>query len=179
MTAAARIAVERRGEDTLIAELASRAPVGLRPLPPLGALARVALVQTSACLVSGDDVAMDVRVGRGASLEVIELSATLAHPVPADRPPIRQVVRVDVSAGGQLLWLAQPLVLASRTRMDRRLDVATAAGSRALLGETVVFGRDGEPTRRRDHATADHARRPRRQWTTPSRPRTEPSCALP
>lgn len=144
MTRASRIAVERRGEASIIADLASCDPIGLRPLAPSGALARIALVQTSACLATGDDVAMDIRVGPGASLEIVELSATLAHPVPATRPPIRHVVQVDVGAAGRLLWLAQPLVLAAHTRLHRRLDVATAPDSRALLRETVVFGRSGE-----------------------------------
>ncbi len=144
MTAAARIAVERRGGASIIAELAGCDPVGLRPLAPIGALARVAVVQTSACLVAGDDVATEVRVGPGASLEIVELSATLAHPVPAARPSIRQVMRVDVGAGGRLLWLAQPLVLAAHTRLQRRLDVATATGARVLLRDTVVFGRHDE-----------------------------------
>jgi len=144
LTPAARIAVERRGETSVIAELSSSAPVGLRPLSPVGPLARVALVQTSACLAAGDDVAMQVRVGPGASLEIVEISATLAHPVPATRTPIAQMVQVDLSTGARLLWLAEPLVLAAGTRMRRRLNVATATSSRALLGETVVFGRDGE-----------------------------------
>lgn len=144
MTQAARVGVERRGAGSIIAELGSRAPVGLRPLPPIGRLARVALVQTSACLVGGDDVEMQVRVGPGASLEIIELSATLAHPVSAAMAAIRHSVEVEVCAGGRLLWLAQPLVLAAHTRMHRRLDVAVAGDSRILLGETVVFGREGE-----------------------------------
>ncbi len=144
MTGAARIAVERRGATSFIAELASCDPVGLRPLPPNGALARVALVQTSACLVAGDDVATEVRVGPGASLEIVELSATMAHPVPATRPGIRQVATVEVGAGGRLLWLAQPLVLAASTRLYRRLDVVVADGARALLRDIVVFGRSGE-----------------------------------
>ncbi len=125
-------------------ELDSRAPVGLRVLRAAGTVARVALVQTSACLVAGDDVALEVRVGAGASLELVELSATVAHPVPASRPEIRQATGVEVDAGGRLLWLAEPLVLAAATRLHRRLDVATAPGARVLLGETVVLGREGE-----------------------------------
>lgn len=136
--------VAPRGETSVICELASCAPVGLRPLAPVGALARVALVQTSACLVAGDDVAIEVEVGPGASLEIVELSATLAHPVPAARPGITQAARIEVGAGGRLLWLARPLILAAGTRLQRRADVAMAHGARALLGDTVIFGREGE-----------------------------------
>lgn len=144
MTRSACLTVARRGAASVITELASRAPVGLRPLAPAGTRARVAVVQTSACLVAGDDVVLEVRVGPGASLEIVELSATLAHPVTAKLPAIRQTIRVEVGADGRLLWLAEPLILAAATRMHRRLDVTTATGSRALLGESVVLGRDGE-----------------------------------
>lgn len=140
----ARIVVERRDGASVVTVLDSRAPVGLRPLGPPGATARVALVQTSACLVAGDDVALDVRVGPGASLELVELSATVSHPVPAGRPAITQATRAGVDAGGRLLWLAEPLVIAAGTRLRRRLDVAAAPGARVLLGDTVVLGRDGE-----------------------------------
>lgn len=144
MTPPARIVVERRAGASVVTVLDSRAPVGLRPLGQYGASARVAVVQTSACLVGGDNVALEVRVGTGASLELVELSATLAHPVAVDRPGIRQATRVEVGAGGRLLWLAEPLVIAAGTRLHRRLDVVTAPGARVLLGETVVLGRDGE-----------------------------------
>lgn len=142
----ARIVVAQRAGVSAVVELDSRAPVGLRPLAVEGdrTVARVAIVQTSGSLVVGDDVALDVHVGPAAALELVELSATLAHPVQAEQPGIHQSVRARVGDGGWLVWLGEPLILAAGTRLARDVGIDLAGGARVLLGETIVFGRDGE-----------------------------------
>lgn len=141
---AARIVVTRRAGASVVVELESRTPVGLRPLNRGGAVARVAVLQTSGGLAAGDDVALDVCVGPGAALVLVELSATLAHPVRAAQPGIRQLVRARVGDGGRLVWLGEPLILAAGTHLARRVGIDLAGSARVLLGETVVFGRDRE-----------------------------------
>lgn len=142
----ARVVVARRAGVNVVVELDSRAPVGLRPLQSRDdrAPARVAIVQIAGGLAGGDDVRLDVQVGAGATLELVELSATLAHPVAAPRPAIHQAVRIHVGAGGRLQWLAEPLILSAGTRLARHVGLDLEDGGRALLGETVVLGRDGE-----------------------------------
>ena len=75
----ARLTVARRGSRTVLAELGSSVPVGLRRLrSSTMAMAHIALTQTAAMLVGGDEVSLEVSVGAGAGLLVRELSATIA-----------------------------------------------------------------------------------------------------
>jgi len=137
-----RLEVVRRGTLSVVQVLRSHPPLALRPLPPSGATARVAIVQSAGCLVEGDDVRLSVAVGAGAALEVVELSATLAHPVAARAVALR--TDAEVGAGGRLVWCEQPLIVAARTDLKREVRLTLAGGARALHGETLVLGRDGE-----------------------------------
>jgi urease accessory protein len=130
------LAVERRAGRTAITTLRSAAPLGLVPLGG----ARVAIVQTAACLVGDDDVRLHVRVGAGAALELVEISATVAHPG-ADA---RQSVHVEVAAGGRLVFAERPLIVAAGARVRRSVEIELAHGARALHREALVLGRHGE-----------------------------------
>lgn len=137
------LVVERRGGRSAVSELRSSPPLALRPLGGGGHLARVAIVQSSATLVAGDAVALRVVVGPGALLELIEISATLCHPVPAERS-IRQLIDVEVLDGGGIVLAEQPLILAAGTRLERFARIELQAGARCLHREALVLGREGE-----------------------------------
>ncbi len=137
-----RLEVVRRGAASVVQMLRSHPPLALRPLPSSGATARVGIVQSAACLVEGDDVRLSVAVGPGAALEVIELSATLAHPV-AERA-VRLRTDIQIGAGGRLVWCEHPLIVAARTDLVREVRLALTGDARALHGEALVLGRDGE-----------------------------------
>ncbi len=137
-----RLEVVRRGATSVVQALRSHPPLALRPLPPSGATARVAIVQSAACLVEGDDVRVSVTVGPGAALEVVELSATLAHPV-AERA-VRLRTDIEINAGGRLVWCEQPLIVAARTDLVRDVHLTLVGDARALHGEALLLGRDGE-----------------------------------
>ncbi len=137
-----RLEVVRRGTASVVQMLRSHPPLALRPLPSSGATARVAIMQSAACLVEGDDVRLSVTVGPGAALEVVELSATLAHPV-AERA-VRLRTDVEIGAGGRLIWCEQPLIVAARTDLVREVRLTLGVDARALHGEALVLGRDGE-----------------------------------
>lgn len=141
--AARIVAAAGPGGATVLAELRPAAPWAPRPLPPAGGAARVALVQTTATLCAGDDVTLEVTVGPGAALELIETGATIAHDARGG-PAARVRVHVALAAGAQLTWLAQPLVLAAGCAVERTTELALAAAARALLRETIVLGRSGE-----------------------------------
>ncbi|MDQ3632630.1 MAG: urease accessory protein UreD, partial [Actinomycetota bacterium] len=113
--------------------LCSHPPLAFRPLPASGATARVALLQSAACLVEGDDVHLSVAVGPGAALEVVELSATLAHPV--GEGSVRLGTDARVAAGGRLIWCEQPLIVAAGTDLEREVRLALAGDARALHGD--------------------------------------------
>lgn len=102
--------------------------------------ARVALVATGALLLGGDEVVIDVVVGPGAWLEVVETAGTVAYP----GPPSSWTVRARVGVGGVLVWEGLPFVVAEGADVRRRTRLEMAEGARAVLRETTVLGRAGE-----------------------------------
>ena len=104
--------------------------------------AKVALVATTALLLGGDQVEIDVRVGPGAWLEIVETAGTVAYDAEGERST--WTVRVDVATGGLLLWHGEPFVVSRGANVlrDSRFDVAP--GAAVCLRETVVLGRSGE-----------------------------------
>ncbi len=103
--------------------------------------ARVALVATGALLLGGDEVLIDVVVGAGAWLEVVETAGTVAYPGPASS----WTVRARLGAGGVLVWAGLPFVVAEGADVRREHKRSSSAdGARAVLRETTVLGRAGE-----------------------------------
>ena len=104
--------------------------------------ATVALVATTALLLGGDDVRIDVRVGPGARLEIVETAGTVAYD--AEGEPSSWTVRVHIAAGGLLLWHGEPFVVSHGANVLRDSVFELGAGATACLRETVVLGRSGE-----------------------------------
>ncbi|MBD5786650.1 urease accessory protein UreD [Cellulosimicrobium terreum] len=105
-------------------------------------VARVALVATRALLLGGDDVRVEVVVGDGVELELVEVSGTVAYN--GRGRPASWEVDVRVDDDGLLVWDALPFVVAEGADVERRTDVRLGAGAVALLRETLVLGRTGE-----------------------------------
>lgn len=109
---------------------------------------RVALVATRALLLGGDRVRVEVHVGEGVELELVEVSGTVAYAGRGRSASWDADVRVD--AGGLLVWDALPFVVADGADVERTTRVSLAAGGGrrepgvALLRETLVLGRSGE-----------------------------------
>jgi urease accessory protein len=118
--------------------------VGLRQLTQAGSFARVALVQTGATLVSGDDLRVRVIVDPGAQLELVEISATLAHPVRAGSEPAALDLQIELGDGSRLVLAGQPLIVAAGSRVRRSLSAALWGSAQFVQRETVVLGRHGE-----------------------------------
>jgi len=110
--------------------------------------ARVALVATRALLLGGDHVRVEVHVGEGVELELVEVSGTVAYAGRGRSASWDVDVRVD--ARGLLVWDARPFVVADGADVARSTGVTLAAGDAhgaggaALLRETLVLGRSGE-----------------------------------
>lgn len=102
--------------------------------------ARVALVATGALLLGGDVVRLDVTVGPGAWLEVVETAGTVCYP----GPPAGWHVNAQVGVDGVLVWAGLPFVVAQGADVVRTLRLDLADGARAVLRETTVLGRAGE-----------------------------------
>lgn len=104
--------------------------------------ARVALVATSALLLAGDEVRIDVHVGPGAWLEVVETSGTVAYD--ARGGSASWDVSIHVEAGGTLVWEGLPFVVAAGADVTRTTTATLADDAALLLRETLVLGRTGE-----------------------------------
>ncbi|MET3807424.1 urease accessory protein [Nakamurella sp. UYEF19] len=104
--------------------------------------AKVALVATTALLLGGDVVDLQLRVGPGAWLEIVETAGTVAY----DAQGVASVwhVRATVEDGGLLLWHGEPFVVADGANTLRRSVFDLGDGAVLCTRETVVLGRTGE-----------------------------------
>jgi urease accessory protein len=121
---------------TRLCELRSEAPLALRPTP-----AGVFLVGSAAGPVGGDELELDVVVGRGASLTIRSAAATLALPG-RDEVPSSMVVRADVD--GSLRWLVEPVVAVTGCRHSAEVELRVGDGGVVLWRDEFVLGRHGE-----------------------------------
>jgi len=124
--------------------LASQGLLRARALPAVRDVARVALVQTAASLLSGDRIEIAIRCGPGCRLELVEVAGTIAHDVRGG-PAAHLTVRVELAPGARLAWLAQPLVLAAGCGLERSSVIHLGEGAVMLQRDTVLLGRHGEP----------------------------------
>jgi urease accessory protein len=97
-------------------------------------------VATTALLLGGDEVTLDVSVGAGAWLEVVETAGTVAYP----GVPATWHVRARLAPGAVLIWAGLPFVVCAGADVMRDTTLDLAEGARALLRETTVLGRVGE-----------------------------------
>jgi urease accessory protein len=103
---------------------------------------RVALVPTSALLLAGDHVAVDIEVAAGCGLEIVEPGGTVAYAMRGDEAAWD--VRVRLGDRSRLVWHGEPFVVSADAAVRRSLTVALAATASAVVRETVVLGRSGE-----------------------------------
>ncbi|MEV4647326.1 urease accessory protein UreD [Saccharopolyspora sp. NPDC049357] len=107
-----------------------------------GPRVRIALVGVCATLLAGDDLRVEIAVGSGAHLELVEPSGMVAYDARGGHQ--RWASDVHVESGGSLVWAAAPFVVAGGADVDRRTGIVLDDGAVALLSETLVLGRSGE-----------------------------------
>jgi urease accessory protein len=113
---------------------------------------RVGLLATTALLLGGDQVELEIVVGEDATLELLDVAGTVAYHGRGATSGWQ--VRLQLEAGARLRWSGEPLVVSYGARVIRSLDVDLAASSSLMLRETVVLGRSGEPGGRCTSRTA-------------------------
>jgi urease accessory protein len=116
---------------------------------------RVAVLAEGALLVAGDDVSVGMRVGPGVRLDVVEPAGTVAFDMRGGSA--RWGVSVEVHDEGELVWRAEPFVIATGAVVDRELEVTLHGSGTAALREVLVLGRvreAGGVVRQRLRATA-------------------------
>ncbi|WP_188827169.1 urease accessory protein UreD [Nocardia camponoti] len=149
-----RVVVRRNGSHVDIECLDRGEFLVPRLLDVTGHQVRVALVGCCAMLVAGDALELDVVVGAGIDLELVEPSGTVAYNARGGRAS--WTARVTVESDGVLRWRTASIVIASGADLTRDMRVDLADGARAVLSETVVLGRSGEvggALRSRQHVT--------------------------
>ncbi|WP_145741879.1 urease accessory protein UreD [Saccharopolyspora dendranthemae] len=103
---------------------------------------RIALVGVCASLLAGDDLRIEVRVGRGVHLELVEPAGLVAYDARGGHQ--RWAADVRVETGGSLVWAAAPMVIAGGADVQRSTVLELDEGARVLVSETLVLGRSGE-----------------------------------
>ncbi len=147
-TDAGRTTVEVRADGGRVraglrATAAGDAPV-VRPvlLGSDGTGARVSLVPEGALLLAGDAIELEVVVGPGVLLELVEPGGTVAYDMRGGSARWDVHVRLEESA--RLAWHGEPFVVATGAVVSRSTTIVAAAGARLALRETLVLGRHGE-----------------------------------
>jgi urease accessory protein len=124
------------------------------------AAARVALLQPTAALLRGDALALTVALGAGARLELLEVTAMIAHPSHGG-PSASLNVTIRLGPKATLEWDAKPLVLCEGCDLRRTITIELAGGAAVLLRDTLVFGRAAEqPDAFRTQTAATYDRAP-------------------
>ncbi|MBD8043243.1 urease accessory protein UreD [Arthrobacter sp. Sa2BUA2] len=144
-----RIAVERTGPGARFSVLDQGLYLAPRPVSvPLRASGggnprlRVALIGIHMMLLGGDDVRIEVTVGPGVTLELIEPAGMVAYD--AEGVASRWSLDAVLGEGSTLVWDGAPFVVAGGSNVLRETRVRLDAGARVLLRETLVLGRSGE-----------------------------------
>lgn len=103
---------------------------------------RIGLLATTALLLGGDVVELEVRVGPGARLDLFDVAGTVAHHGRGE--PSAWHVRLELAEGVSLTYAGQPFVVGDGADVTRTLDVELAPGAAAAVRDTVVLGRAGQ-----------------------------------
>ncbi len=104
--------------------------------------AHVVLVATTATLLGGDTLDLDVEVGPGLRLDLTDVAGTVAYH--GRGRPARVRAHLRVAAGATLVWAGEPLVVAAGAQVERQLVAEVEEGGRLLVRDHVALGREGE-----------------------------------
>jgi urease accessory protein len=104
---------------------------------------RVHVVQSAGGPLGGDELALDVRLGVGASLQVRSAAATVVQPG-SPPAPAWWTVAADLDDAAMLDWCPEPTVVCDGAELHSSMIVRLRRGARAMLREVVVLGRAGQ-----------------------------------
>ena len=111
----------------------------LFPAAEPGEPAFAVIATTSGGLVAGDRIAIDVRIGQGASAHVTAAAAEKIYRSSGDTVEIAQVF--SIGEGGSLEFLPPETILFEGARLRRHTTVELGRGAAFLGGGITVFGR--------------------------------------
>lgn len=138
-----RLRFEQRGRRTILAESDRRIPyMAQRVLycdEEMPELAHVFVITTTGCVLQGDRLALDVRVGEGAHAHVTTQSATKIHSMDANYAAQTQRVRLEDRA--YLEFVPEPLIPHRAARFLSDTQITMASSASLLMCEIVQPGR--------------------------------------
>ena len=102
----------------------------------------VSLVPDGALLLAGDAITIEITVGPGARLELVEPAGTVAYAM--DGASASWHVAVDLAPASTLVWAGEPFVVAEGATVDRSTTIRCGTGASMAWRETLVLGRHGE-----------------------------------
>jgi urease accessory protein len=120
----------------------TQGPISPRILRVTDNGARIGLVATQALLLGGDHVQLDIEVGPGAWLELVETAGTVAYD--SGGVPSSWTVTIRVGDGGVLVWAGEPFVVSHGANVTRSSTIELGDGAVACIRETLVLGRSAE-----------------------------------
>ncbi|MFE6977068.1 urease accessory protein UreD [Streptomyces sp. NPDC057682] len=141
-TVPTRVRAELHGGRVTLPDLQAGDTLVPRVLGVDGPRVRVALVGRRATLLADDRVELDITVGAGVRMEIVEPSGTVAYDAHGRKSSWE--ARIDVAPDASLAWRAAPFVVADGADVSRDLDVHLADSAVALLSELLVLGRSGQ-----------------------------------
>lgn len=103
---------------------------------------RIGLVATTALLLAGDEVELEVELGSGACLELFDVAGTVAYHGRGRASAWR--TRIMLAEQARLRYQGAPFVVAEGADVERTLDLSLDPTANVWLRETVVLGRSGE-----------------------------------
>jgi urease accessory protein len=142
-----RLGFERRGEQTILADLDRRTPYmaqrALYPDPAMPDQAWLFMITTSGCVLQGDRLALEVALGPDARAHVTTQSATKVHSMDANCAV--QTQSLALAEGAYLEFLPEPLIPHRRARFlsDTRISIAPTA--------TLLYSEIVQPGRKHHH----------------------------
>ena len=104
--------------------------------------AKVSLMPEGALLLSGDAIAIDVFVGAGARLELVEPGGTVAYAM--DGGCASWDVTIELAPAATLVWAGEPFVVAEGASVRRSTTIRLGTSAALAWRETLVLGRHGE-----------------------------------
>jgi len=145
--AALRLAYERRGERTVLAERAHVGPLVVqRPLYPEGhEVCHTILVHPPAGIAGGDRLSVDVEVRAGAHALLTTPGAGKWYRSAGARGGLTQ--RIAVDAGGVCEWLPQESLVFDGALGDLVTEVSLSGDACFVGAEMLCFGRTGSGER--------------------------------
>lgn len=138
MKASARLRVTSDGVRSMPVDIRSEPPFAIRRSG-----SRVLLVSSAAAPVGGDDLALEVDVGPGATADLGTVAATMIWPAPTPALSV-MTTTISVAEGGHLLWRPYPMVSVRGSDHVASTIVRLAADATAVIVEEVALGRHGE-----------------------------------